>query len=188
MQGYMTNADVQRFNEMREHEAKNGPFFPQPIQPKVEEQKMTQVPENEVTQADINKWYELQAQLKSLKASEMLLRTKIYKGLFKDPVEGTNTIPLAEGWVMKAKRVIQRDIDVAALTINSANPDGQLGHSRLELAGINVAALVKWKPELVLKNYRELTDEQKLIFNDCLVIKDGSPALEIVLPAKNKTE
>jgi hypothetical protein len=67
-------------------------------------------------------------------------------------------------------------------------PDGQLGHSRLELAGINVAALVKWKPELVLKNYRELTDEQKLIFNDCLVIKDGSPALEIVLPAKNKTE
>lgn len=147
---------------------------------------MTQVPENEVTQADINKWYELQAQLKSIKASEMLLRTKIYKGLFKDPVEGTNTIPLAEGWVMKAKRVIQRDIDIAALTINSANPE--LGPSRLELAGINVASLVKWKPELVLKNYRELTDEQKLIFNDCLVIKDGSPALEIVLPAKNKTE
>ena len=147
---------------------------------------MTQVPENEVTQADINKWYELQAQLKSIKASEMLLRTKIYKGLFKDPVEGTNTIPLAGGWVMKAKRVIQRDIDVAALTINSANPE--LGPSRLELAGINVASLVKWKPELVLKNYRELTDEQKLIFNDCLVIKDGSPALEIVLPAKNKTE
>jgi len=147
---------------------------------------MTQVPENEVTQADINKWYELQAQLKSIKASEMLLRTKIYKGLFKDPVEGTNTIPLAEGWVMKARRVIQRDIDVAALTINSANPE--LGPSRLELAGINVASLVKWKPELVLKNYRELTDEQKLIFNDCLVIKDGSPALEIVLPAKNKTE
>ena len=57
---------------------------------------MTQVPENEVSQADINKWYELQAQLKSIKASEMLLRTKIYKGLFKDPVEGTNTIPLAE--------------------------------------------------------------------------------------------
>ena len=147
---------------------------------------MTQVPENEVTQADINKWYELQAQLKSIKASEMLLRTKIYKGLFKDPVEGTNTIPLAEGWVMKAERVIRRDIDVAALTINSANPE--LGPSRLELAGINVASLVKWKPELVLKNYRELTDEQKLIFNDCLVIKDGSPALEIVLPAKNKTE
>jgi len=147
---------------------------------------MTQVPENEVTQADINKWYELQAQLKSIKASEMLLRTKIYKGLFKDPVEGTNTIPLAEGWVMKARRVIQRDIDIAALTINSANPE--LGPSRLELAGINVASLVKWKPELVLKNYRELTDEQKLIFNDCLVIKDGSPALEIVLPAKNKTE
>ena len=147
---------------------------------------MTQVPENEVTQADINKWYELQAQLKSIKASEMLLRTKIYKGLFKDPKEGTNTIPLAEGWVMKAERVIRRDIDVAALTINSANPE--LGPSRLELAGINVASLVKWKPELVLKNYRELTDEQKLIFNDCLVIKDGSPALEIVLPAKNKTE
>lgn len=35
----MTNADVQRFNEMREREAKNGHFFPQPIQTKVEEPK-----------------------------------------------------------------------------------------------------------------------------------------------------
>ena len=148
---------------------------------------MSELPANEVTQADINKWYELQAQLKSIKASEMLLRTKIYKGLFKAPEEGTNTLPLAEGWVIKAKRVIQRDIDLAALTIN-ATVDSESGLSRLTAAGIQPESLVKWKPELILKNYRELNDEQKLIFNECLVIKDGSPALEIVLPAKNKAE
>ena len=146
---------------------------------------MSELPANEVTQADINKWYELQAQLKSIKASEMLLRTKIYKGLFKAPEEGTNTLPLAEGWVIKAKRVIQRDIDLAALTIN-ATVDSESGLSRLTAAGIQPESLVKWKPEIILKNYRELNDEQKLIFNECLVIKDGSPALEIVLPAKNK--
>ena len=148
---------------------------------------MSELPTNEVTQADINKWYELQAQLKSIKASEMLLRTKIYKGLFKEPEEGTNTLPLAEGWVIKAKRVIQRDIDLASLTIN-ATVDSESGLSRLTAAGIQPESLVKWKPELILKNYRELNDEQKLIFNECLVIKDGSPALEIVLPAKNKAE
>ena len=126
-------------------------------------------------------------ELKRIKASEMLLRTKIYKGLFTAPEEGTNTLPLDGGWVIKAKRTIQRDVDLAALTINASVPEGK-EKSRLGEAGIVPEALIKWKPELVLKNYRLLTDEQKTIFNECLVIKDGSPALEIVLPAKNKTE
>lgn len=143
---------------------------------------MTAIPENTVTQEDINEWYRLQEQLKRIKASESLLRGKIYKALFPNPEEGTNTIPLAEGWVMKAKRTIQRDIDMAALTINASIPEGET-HSRLTKLGISPEQLVKWKPELVLKAYRNLTNEQKEVFNECLVIKDGSPSLEIVLPA-----
>jgi len=143
---------------------------------------MTQVPENEVTQADINKWYELQAQLKSIKASEMLLRTKIYKGLFKDPKEGTNTIPLNQGWVLKAKHVINRDVDQASLTACS-QIDEATQMSRFSSNGIHTEKLIKWKPELVTKEYRLLTDEQRQIFDECLIIKPGSPSLEIVLPA-----
>lgn len=148
---------------------------------------MTTIPENEVTQADLSEWYRLKDQLASVKAAEMLLRTKIYKGLFKDPKEGTNSLPLAEGWVIKAKRVINRDIDLASLNVNSiVDPATQM--SRLSSHGIHPEQLVKWKPELVTVAYRALTAEQMEIFNECLTIKDGSPSIEIVLPAKAKKE
>ena len=146
---------------------------------------MTTIPENAVTQADLNEWYRLKDELTRVKTAEMLLRTKIYKGLFTAPEEGTNTLPLDGGWVIKAKRTIQRDIDLAALNVN-AIVDPATNMSRLTQNGIHPEQLVKWKPELVLKNYRLLTEEQMAIFNECLVIKDGSPALEIVLPASAK--
>lgn len=146
---------------------------------------MTTIPENTVTPQDLAEWYRLKEELTRIKASEMLLRTKIYHALFKEPVEGTNTLPLNDGWVMKAKRVINRSIDQAALLVNSQE-DPETHMSALTSHGINPASLVVWKPELVLKAYRELTEEQQKIFNECLVIKDGSPDLSIVLPASAK--
>ena len=35
-----------------------------------------------------------------------------------------------------------------------------------------------------IKEYRELTAEQTQLFDQCLIVKPGSPALEIVLPKK----
>ena len=146
---------------------------------------MTTVPENEVTQKDLEAWYKLQENLRAVKAAEMLLRTKIFKGMFKEPVEGTNSIPLEGGWVLKGKRTINREIDGAALQANMAiDPATQM--SRLSANGIHVEQLVKWVPELVTKTYRILSEEQVKIFDECLIIKDGSPALEIVLPAAAK--
>ena len=146
---------------------------------------MTTIPENTVTQEDLSQWYQLQEQLKKLKAAELLLRMKIFKGMIKDPKEGTNTVPLAEGWVLKGKHVINRDVDQAALTVNTA-VDPATHMSRLSANGIHVEQLIKWKPELVTKNYRTLTAEQQKIFDECLIIKEGSPQLEIMLPASEK--
>ena len=143
---------------------------------------MVAVPENTVTQEDLTKWYQLQQQLAAVKASEMLLRTKIYKGLFVEPKEGTNSVPLSEGWVLKAKRTIQRDIDLAAFQA-LATLDQETQQSKFSEVGIAPELMIKWKPELVTKSYRVLTPEQLAIFDQCLIIKDGSPALEIVLPA-----
>ena len=149
---------------------------------------MTAIPENPVTQADLEEWYRLKEQLASVKASEMLLRQKIYKGLFKDPKEGTNSLPLGDaGWLIKAKRVINRDVDQAALQ-HSMAVDEATKMSRLSSNGIHVEQLIKWTPELVTKAYRLLTEEQVKIFDEVLIIKDGSPALEIVLPASAKKE
>lgn len=137
---------------------------------------MTPIPENTVTQADMDEWYALQKQLAAVKAAEMLLRMKIFKHYFPAPVEGTNQVPLGtEGWVIKAKYPITRKPDVALLTAKAAE---------LRAAGVPVDSLIKSVPELVTTEYRKLTEEQTKLFDQILDIKPGSPALEVVLPKR----
>lgn len=138
---------------------------------------MTNIPQNTVTQNDLNQWYLMQEELRKLKAAEMLLRQKIFSAYFPSPVEGTNSAPLADGWVLKGKYTITRDIDLGALNAT---------RDKLVEAGIKVDSLVQYKPSLVLKDYRTLTAEQAKFFDQVLIVKPGSPALEIVLPAKAK--
>ena len=148
---------------------------------------MTDIPANTVTQADLEEWFRLQEQLKKIKASEMLLRQKIFGAYFPSPEEGTNSAPLADGYVLKGKHTINRELDPGAFGAMRV-PDPDSGKSRFEAAGINVDSLVQYKPSLVLKEYRTLTEEQRKLFDQVLIVKPGSPALEIVLPAKAKKE
>jgi hypothetical protein len=138
---------------------------------------MTTIPANTVSQEDLNEWFRLQDQLKKVKAAEMLLRQKIFGFYFPAPKEGTNSVPLTAGWVLKGKHSINRDVDIGTL--------GALKPVFAE-AGIRYDDLVAYKPSLVLSEYRTLTEEQHQLFDRCLIIKPGSPALEIVLPAKAK--
>lgn len=140
---------------------------------------MTQIPQNAVTMEDLTAWNDLQEQLRKIKASEMILRQKIWAGLFVAPVEGTNTVALGnDGWELKGVRSIDRKIQLEVLQAMAVE------NGPLHQAGIRAADLVEWKPELKIKEYRTLTAEQKLVFDQCLTIKDGSPQLKIVLPAK----
>lgn len=128
-----------------------------------------------VTQAEMNEWYTLTQQLPGIKAREMELRKKIFGANFVNPVEGTNTKPLADGWVLKGQYKIDRKVDEAALeTLSSVFKEHK----------IPVKDLVKWSPELVTSAYRELDEDQEKIFNQALLIKPGSPSLEIVKPKK----
>lgn len=141
---------------------------------------MTQIPANAVTQEDLNAWSEMQKQLGALKSAEMLLRTKIFKGLFPNPVEGTNSVPLGtEGWQIKAKYPINRKPDVALLTARA---------QELREAGIPLDSVIRAVPELATGEYRKLTDEQRHLLDQVMEIKPGSPALEIVLPKRAKAE
>lgn len=141
---------------------------------------MTAIPANAVTQADLDSWNQMQMQLAALKSAEMLLRTKIFKGLFPNPVEGTNSVPLGtEGWVIKAKYPITRKPDVALLTAKAAE---------LREAGIVLEDVIRTIPELAAGEYRKLTDDQRHLLDQVLEIKPGSPSLEIVLPKRAKAE
>lgn len=141
---------------------------------------MTTVPANQVTMEDMVEWQRLQAELAKVKAKEMLLRRKIYDSMFPSANEGTNTLPLAQGWVLKGKRVISREIDLPVLQAFAVE------NGPLHQAGIRADDLVDWKPVLKLAQYRTLTAEQLAVFDQCLTIKDGAPGLEIMLPAAAK--
>lgn len=138
---------------------------------------MVIIPPNEVTQKDLEQWYEVQKELKALKAKEMLLRQKVFKWYFTEPKEGVNTIPLSHGWVLKGTYVINRDVDLASL--------GAMKEQFIA-AGVSTDSLVQFKPSLVIREYRTLTEEQRHLFDRALIIKPGSPSLEITLPAKAK--
>lgn len=58
---------------------------------------MVEIPDNPVTQSDLEQWYKLCEQLAKVKKSEMLLRMKIFKGKFPTAEEGTNSVPLDDG-------------------------------------------------------------------------------------------
>jgi hypothetical protein len=140
---------------------------------------MTEIPANPVTMQDLTLWFQLQDQLKKLKTQEMLLRQKIFKTCFPEPKEGTNTYSLDDGFgsALKGTHVINREVDPGAL---------QALRPEFVKANINADALVQFKPSLKVKEYRELTAEQNHLFDQCLIIKPGSPSLEIIQPKKRK--
>lgn len=144
---------------------------------------MVEVPENEVTPADLAQWYKMKQELGRLKSAEALLRAKIAKFFFPAPVEGSrNKVPLNDG------TGAQLQLDH---TINRSVEIGSLDALRKEIAvegyngpKLNLDELVKWKPEVNMSAYRALTDEERLFFERALIVKPGSPSLDINIPKR----
>lgn len=152
---------------------------------------MSVIPENTVTDADIALWWETQQQLSKLKATEALLRNKIFKHWFPAPVEGTNSLPLPDGFVAKGVYKINRDVDEAALKLYTSSQVVEgvpAGPSVFEAHQISVDALIRYKPELNIRAYRALTDEQRKIFDQALTIKVGMPDLKISPPSSRNQD
>lgn len=136
---------------------------------------MSEIPQNEVTEADLHTWFNLNQELTRLKNAEQLLRMKIFKGKFPNPREGTNNFLMPDGYVLKGKHNINRTVEEAAFK-------GSI--EELAKNGIPTDTIVKFKPELVTSVYRELTEEQRNLFDTVLIIKDGMPGLEISKPKR----
>lgn len=128
-----------------------------------------------VTQAELEEWYTMQKQMAELKGRELVLRNKIFGALFTAPREGTNKVPLSEGWVLKAQYVLNRTVDIAGFTSM---------REELEAAGVPCDQIIKYKPELNVTVYRTMTAEQLNLVDRILTIKPGTPQLEIVLPKR----
>lgn len=137
-----------------------------------------------VTPADLATWFKKKAQLAKLKGEEAMLRSRIFKFYFPAPTEGSkdNKVPLNDGTgaILQADHVINRTVDEQQL-------DGLKEAMFAEgsnLPQLDLTKLIKWKPELNKTEYNKLTLEEKQIFDRCLVIKPGSPQLEIKIPKR----
>ena len=144
---------------------------------------MVLIPERQVTVEHLKEWYVLKQQLDELKGKEVVLRQFIVAGLFPEPTEGVNKHDVNDGTgaVVKATHVINRAVQeepLAELRKSMALPDNNLPKLDLD-------KLVKWRPEVSIKEYRTLTDEERNLFDQVLVIKPGMPGLEIVIPKRN---
>lgn len=134
---------------------------------------MVEVPKNEVTPADIQMWLVAKREKAVATHQESTLRHKLYKFFFPNATESTQKAALGHDYFLKGKQDLNRSIDPGILQAN-----GQ----KMVDAGINLGVLVKWKPELSLTAYRQLTDEQRKLFDECMTIKEGSITLDYVEP------
>lgn len=139
---------------------------------------MSNIPEVEVTMKDLIEWDKAKRELALIKSKEMMLRQRIYKHFFPIANEGTNKVDLNEGWVLKAQRVIDRKVDLGILQAMATEGGA------FQKAGIVAPQYIDWEPKLKVREYRTLSEEQRHVFDQALIIKDGSPQMEIVLPAK----
>lgn len=120
----------------------------------------------------LERWYRLNEELKRIKAEEIQLRKKLFSQYFGNPVEGTNTAPLQGGYVVKGVHKINRKVSETALLAVK---------KRKGMAAV-AKACITYEPKLVKKEYNKLTEAQRAIFDNALIITDGAPSLSVVLP------
>lgn len=123
------------------------------------------------------RWQKASQILAQMKEEEMSLRKEIFSLAFPHAKEGTNTMPLENGWKLVAVHKINRTLDVAAFD-----------NARQSMAdiGIDPRELIKYSPELVTGEYNKLSEDQKQLVDFCLTSKPGAPSLTLKPPASAK--
>lgn len=124
-------------------------------------------------------WMEANAKLSTLKADELRLRNELIAMLYPTGTvpTGTNTTPLAEGWVIKV--VGKQNITVDESLLGETQEMVKKSDPTLDFD-----AVIKMKPSLSLSGFNELTEEQKKLFQNCLITKPGQATVEIAKPKR----
>lgn len=140
--------------------------------------------EQAVTPEDLKTWYKLRDELTRVRSAEAMLRSRIFKHYFPEPVEGSaqNKVPLNDGTgaIVQGDYVINRTVDQAQL---EALREAMFAEGS-NLPQLPLDKLIKWKPELAKAEYNKLSTEEKQILDRCLVVKPGMPGLEIKIPKR----
>lgn len=135
----------------------------------------------------INEWAILKKESAALVEREKELRKKCCD-LFEDKSKGTKNLELINGYKLKAvfKHNItlksqNEEIDTVTAVSNILDKIEATG----EAGRLIAERLVKWKPELSVTEYNQLSDSLKQLVDTVIVTTEATPTLELVEP-KNK--
>lgn len=121
--------------------------------------------------AKLREWQEVSEKLDDLKAREKDLRVELFSGAFMSPTEGTNKHKLPDGRVFVGKYTVNRYVEAATI-------DDTLNRLR-EMGVGNTDELIRYKPELAIREFRSLSDEAKLVLSESVTARPGTPQIEI---------
>lgn len=137
-----------------------------------------------VTADDLAEWYKMKQKLNKLKGTEAMLRRRIADFFFPNPAEGSkenkHSLDDCTGAVLQLDHTINRNVDQAELEAlrEAMFEDGS------NLPQLKLDELVRWKPELNKSAYNKLTDDERKVFDRCLIVKPGMPQLDIKIPKR----
>lgn len=126
--------------------------------------------------SELWRWHQLKehiaATVKPLVEQEMELRKAMFEFFFgPKPKEGTTRIELKEGWAVKAVYELDRQFDEAAMPAVFAKlPEGSADY------------LVRQKPVLITKVYKEMPEDLREVLDECVITKPKAPTLELIPP------
>jgi hypothetical protein len=140
--------------------------------------------ETKVTYDDLVKLVKMQAQLAKLKGAEAMLRKRVFAHYFPNPTEGSkdNKVPLNDGTgaIVQGEHTVNRKVDEGEL---EKLKEAMFAEGS-NLPQLDLTKLIKWKPEVVIPEYRKLSTEEQQAFDRCLVVTDGMPGLKVVIPKR----
>lgn len=126
--------------------------------------------------ADLSEWQSLTTWLSQAKEREMALRLKLAHHFFADKILANGALPegtmnLVDGGfkikvVGKMNRTVLEEVRAAAT-------------EEAKLTAEESKSLFKLEASLSLSAYKALSDEKKKIIDKAIVVKPGSPTLEI---------
>ncbi len=117
------------------------------------------------------RWQLADAKMRHAVADELEARNALTKLYFTNPTEGTNNFDLPDGSVLKAKFVNYYNLDKNVLAVQTVQKS---------LPRPIRDALIKWKPEISVSQYKALEPTYKRLVNEILTISPGRPSFEVV--------
>lgn len=124
----------------------------------------------------LERWYEVKQKLERLNKEEKALRLAIFRENFPTLREGTESVSLNPGWKLVGKQPLIYKLDSSGI---------QRVATEFHRIGESIEPLIRWKPELNAKEYRELPENVKQLMREIVTITEGLPTLSIV-PAKDE--